>query len=97
MARPSSQPFGTVATRDTFGLASPQINHKITMDDVMRAKYRMIKADEAALSQRFPRFYDITGNEGERMAQVGNAVPTNVAQMIGQRIAVALNRTAAHV
>lgn len=97
VARPASQPFGTMATRDTFGLASPNPSRTITMDDVMRAKYRMIKSHEAALSQRFPRFYNITGNDGEQMAQVGNAVPTNVAQMIGQRIAVALNRTSAHV
>lgn len=98
VAKPAaSTPFPTMTTNDRCALATPELSYEITMDDVMQARYRMVKAEEAARAQRFPRFYVITGNDGERMAQAGNAVATNVAQMVGERVAEALNRTAAHV
>lgn len=98
VAKPAaSTPFPTMATRDTCGLATPGDYAEVTMEDVMRARYRMISSEEAKRAQRFPRFYEITGNQGEQMAQAGNAVCTSVAQMIGERCAVSLNRTTAHV
>jgi len=102
----ATTPLATVSTArhnalvvpvERRGLDTPGLSYKITMEDVMRARYRMINAAEAARAQRFPRFYEITGNAGEQMAQAGNAVATNVAQMIGERVAEVLNRTAAHV
>lgn len=90
-------PFDTVTTKDRFALACPADVGDVTMDDVMRASYRLTRPEESARAQRFPRVYEIVGNDTEIRLQVGNAVASNVAQMIGQRCAAVLNRTAAHV
>jgi DNA (cytosine-5)-methyltransferase 1 len=91
-ATPTSQPFPTTTVRDRFGLARGGDGASL---DVMQAMYRMVQWYEQARAQRFPASYLITGNNGERTAQAGNAVACNVAQWLGERCAIALNRTAA--
>lgn len=61
----------------------------------MQCFYRMVSDREQARAQRFPKSYLITGNQGERTAQAGNAVTASVACWLGQRCADTLNRTAA--
>lgn len=79
----------TVTTKDRFGLVQGA-----TLN-VLDCYYRMIQWYEQSRAQGFPSCYLITGNNGERTAQAGNAVPRNVAQWLGECIADALNKTAA--
>ncbi len=65
------------------------------ISDVKLCRYRMIQWHEQARAQRFPGSYLLTGNNGERTAQAGNAVSVNVAMWIGEAIADAMNQTAA--
>lgn len=46
-------------------------------------------------AQTFPDDYEITGNQREQAAQIGNAVPCVLAYGVGERIADALDGTAA--
>lgn len=87
-------PLPTLTTKDRCGLAT-SADAVAPLEDVMNAHYRMVNKKEASKAQRFPISYEITGNDGEVGAQIGNAVCTSVAQMLGERVAAALNRTAA--
>ncbi len=91
VASPTRHPFPTMTTRDTCGLAVDSVGEL----DVMACHYRMVQWYEQARAQRFPTSYRITGNNGERTAQAGNAVSSNVAQWIGEQCAEVLNRTVA--
>jgi DNA (cytosine-5)-methyltransferase 1 len=55
----------------------------------------MVQPREQLHAQRFPAEYVVHGTKGEQTMQAGNAVPCNVAQWIGQRVAASLNRTTA--
>lgn len=57
--------------------------------------FRMLSPREAANGQRFPRNYVLTGTLGEQQLGAGNAVPVNVSQMIGQRVAQGLDSRSA--
>jgi DNA (cytosine-5)-methyltransferase 1 len=89
-ARPASAPIDTVSTRDRFALATAD-RPAVSVED---CRYRMVKPRESLRSQRFPDTYRVTGNLGEQTMQAGNAVSANVAQIIGERLAAALNGTA---
>ena len=54
----------------------------------------MLKPREHLRAQRFPNAYVVLGNQGEQTMQAGNAVSSNVAQWIGERIAAALDGAA---
>lgn len=77
------EPFPTFTTKDRFALARGG-DGGYTIDDVT---YRMVRWDEAARSQVLPieDGYVLTGTDGERMAQAGNAVSSNAAQWLGER------------
>jgi DNA (cytosine-5)-methyltransferase 1 len=92
--RADTHSMPTMTTVDRAGLASG-FDDEAVMADVMKARYRTLWWYEQALAQRFPASYVWTGNAGERTAGAGNAVASNVACWLGQRIAAALNRTAA--
>lgn len=81
-----SGPLSTVATHDQHGLL--RTPEPIAIEDCY---FRMLKPREAANAQRFPRAYQIHGNKGEQQMQAGNAVPVNVAQMLGARMAQAIS------
>lgn len=91
VARHTRHAMPTQTTKDRTGLALPDLTAPL---DVQLARYRMIQWHEQARAQRFPVFYTITGNQGEKTAQAGNAVSANVAQHLGERVAAALNKTA---
>lgn len=78
-----AQPLPTVSTIESAGLLTATI-------DVEDCHYRMLKPREHARAQRFADDYVITGNIGEQTLQVGNAVPCNAAQWIGQRLMAVL-------
>jgi DNA (cytosine-5)-methyltransferase 1 len=87
-AKTTGEPLHTVATRESAGLCSVEV-------DVAECRFRMLKPREHLAAQRFPRDYIVLGNAGEQTMQAGNAVSSNVAQWLGERIVDALNRSAA--
>jgi DNA (cytosine-5)-methyltransferase 1 len=62
---PISKPVPAVTTRDRFALITPEN---------CRIGFRMLKPHELAAAQSFPRDYRFTGNRGEIVKQIGNAV-----------------------
>ncbi|MEV5142896.1 DNA cytosine methyltransferase [Streptomyces sp. NPDC052727] len=88
-AKSAGQPLHTLGTKDSAALLGPA-------PELEDCHYRMIQPREQLLAQRFPADYIVHGNKGEQTMQAGNAVSCNVAQWIGDRVADALARTAAH-
>lgn len=82
-AKTTAEPLLTLGTRDSAGLCSVEI-------DPMDCHYRMLKPREHLRGQRFRDDYEVKGNLGEQTMQAGNAVPCNVAQWIGTKIAEVL-------
>jgi len=81
-------PLSTMATHEQHGVAT------ITDEDVMDARFRMLKPREAANAQRFPGDYVIHGNSSQMQMQAGNAVAVNVAHWIGAQVAKVLDQAA---
>lgn len=82
-AKSTDEPLLTLGTRDSAGLCSIDV-------DVEDCNYRMLKPREHLRGQRFRDDYEVRGNQGEQTMQAGNAVPCNVAQWIGSRLAEVL-------
>lgn len=76
-------PLSTVATREQHGLTHLGVD----VDDCL---FRMLSPREHLRAQRFPDVYIVTGNKGEQTMQAGNAVAANVAQWLGERVAISL-------
>lgn len=87
VASSTDEPFPTVTTRDRFGLARGGDGAAVRIEDCF---YRMVTWEESARSQTLPvdRGYVILGNDGQKAAQVGNAVSSNAAQWFGQQTAL---------
>lgn len=64
LARPVSQPLGTVTTRDRFALVIP---------DGMDIRFRMLQPHELSAAMGFPVGYQFAGNKGDIVRQIGNA------------------------
>jgi DNA (cytosine-5)-methyltransferase 1 len=81
--QPVSEPLATVTTKDRFGLCQPQIevNGEKYLVDIL---FRMLKPEELARAQGFPRGYKFTGNTSEVVKQIGNAVPKNLAKALAK-------------
>jgi DNA (cytosine-5)-methyltransferase 1 len=82
-AKTTSEPLLTLGTRDSAGLCSVEAA-------AMDCYYRMLTPREHLRGQRFRDDYEVMGNLGEQTMQAGNAVPCNVAQWIGSKLAEAL-------
>ena len=72
-SHPVSEPLATVSTRDRFALITPEN---------CRIGFRMLKPHELALAQSFPSDYKFTGNRGEIVKQIGNAVCPKIAEAL---------------
>lgn len=57
---------------------------------------RYFSVREAARIQTFPDDFDFSGAWSENMRQLGNAVPVQLASVIGKSVALALNKTTQH-
>jgi DNA (cytosine-5)-methyltransferase 1 len=84
MAKTTAEPLHTLATKESAALVQPAV-------DIEDCRYRMLKPREHLRGQRFPNSYVVLGNVGEQTMQAGNAVSSNVAQWLGQRVAVVLD------
>ena len=82
-AKSAGEPLLTLGTRDSAGLCSVEAA-------AMDCHYRMLTPREHLRGQRFRDDYEVKGNLGEQTMQAGNAVPCNVAQWIGSKLAEAL-------
>lgn len=71
------QPIDTITTKDRFGLVQPTINGR-TLD----IRFRMLQPHELAAAMSFPPGYVFTGNKGETIKQIGNAVVCAVAEAL---------------
>lgn len=70
---PVSRPLGTVTTKERFALLEP---HQVGIG------FRMLQPHELAAAQSFPADYIFTGNKGEVVRQIGNAVPPKLAEAL---------------
>lgn len=73
----TNHPLDTVTTKDRFGLVEPEIG-QYGLD----IRYRMLQPHELAAAQGFPKDYKFTGNKGEQVKQIGNAVPGKTAKAL---------------
>jgi DNA (cytosine-5)-methyltransferase 1 len=73
VCRPISEPIPVIPTKDRFALITPEN---------ARIGFRMLKSHELAAAQSFPRDYIFTGNRGEVIKQIGNAVCPKMAEAL---------------
>lgn len=78
---PVTEPVPTVTTRDRFALVLPTVNGK-SLD----IKLRMLKPHELARAMSFGDDYQFAGNQGERVKQIGNAIPCRLGQALIETI-----------
>lgn len=70
------EPLDTVTTDDRFALIEPRTGRVVAELDIL---FRMLQPHELAAAQGFPADYQFTGTREERVRQIGNAVPVNLA------------------
>lgn len=73
VCKPVSKPIPPVTTKDRFALITPEN---------VRIGFRMLKPHELAAAQSFPRDYIFTGNRGDIVKQIGNAVCPKIAEAL---------------
>ena len=78
VCHPVSDPVPVIPTKDRFALITPE---KISEKNV-RIGFRMLKPHELAAAQSFPKNYKFTGNRGEVVKQIGNAVCPKIAEAL---------------
>jgi DNA (cytosine-5)-methyltransferase 1 len=81
----SAEPLDTVATRQAHGLLDGELD--VDLEDF---RFRMLNWREHATAQRFPVGYEFTGNKSENSMMAGNAVSSNVAHYLGEKVVEAL-------
>ncbi len=72
-------PLDTVTAKDRFGLTQPiiaRVHGETYLVDIL---YRMLLPKELAAAMSFPTDYIFTGNQGEQVRQIGNAVPVRLS------------------
>ncbi|KJY32137.1 DNA cytosine methyltransferase [Streptomyces sp. NRRL S-495] len=79
VARPVGEPVGTLTTRDRYGLAS---GGEVVGTDVDEVLFRMLEPHEIGAAMTFARDYVVIGNKREKVRQFGNAVTSNVAELL---------------
>jgi DNA (cytosine-5)-methyltransferase 1 len=73
LARPVSQPVGTITTRDRFALVIP---------DGMDVRFRMLQPHELAAAMGFPSGYEFVGTKSDTIRMIGNAWSCRVAEAL---------------
>lgn len=69
------EPLATITTKDRFGLVEPCTDGEAIYD----IKFRMLQPHELAAAMSFDKDYQFTGNKGDQIKQIGNAVPVRTA------------------
>lgn len=71
------EPLDTIASRDKYGIVIPELNG-LRLD----IRFRMLQPHELARAMSFPADYQFTGNREQKVKQIGNAVPVNLAKAL---------------
>jgi DNA (cytosine-5)-methyltransferase 1 len=71
------RPLDTVTARDRFALVQPVVDGY-----VLDIRFRMLQPHELAGAMSFPKSYVFTGNKGDQIRQIGNAVDCAMAQAL---------------
>ena len=79
-----NRPVPTLTAKDRFGLVVPVVNG-VALD----IRFRMLHPRELSAAMGFPADYKFTGNRGERVRQIGNAVPVNLSRELARALLVA--------
>lgn len=82
--RTTAEPLSTVACGEHHSLVRPAL----TVDD---CTLRMLNPHEKAQAQRFRKGYILRGTKKQQNAQVGNAVASNCAQWVAERLLTVLS------
>jgi DNA (cytosine-5)-methyltransferase 1 len=69
-------PLDTITTKDRFMLVEPKTGKPVAELDIL---FRMLQPHELAGAQGFPSDYQFCGTREDRVKQIGNAVPVNLA------------------
>lgn len=80
-AQSLENPCDTISTRERFGLVRPILiirGEHYELD----IRFRMLGYKELALAQGFRRGYKFTGNNTQKVKQIGNAVPRRLARAL---------------
>lgn len=72
-ARSIDRPIGTITTKDRYAVVDGD-------------RMRMVSIDEAKAAMSFPETYFLSGNRGEQMKQLGNAVPPVLARGVIEQL-----------
>jgi DNA (cytosine-5)-methyltransferase 1 len=84
IARPVTEPVGTLPATERYGLAAPAI-------DISDVLFRMLEPAEIAAAMAFHATYQVTGSKRERVRQLGNAVTPPVAEILISALAEAIS------
>lgn len=76
-AKSVDDPLETVSTRDRFALVQPVINGY-----ALDIRFRMLQPHELSAAMSFPQSYVFTGNKGDQIRQIGNAVDCRMAEAL---------------
>jgi DNA (cytosine-5)-methyltransferase 1 len=68
-------PLHTITTRDRFALVEPCTDGEAVYD----IRFRMLQPHELSAAMSFDRDYQFSGNKGDKIKQIGNAVPVRTA------------------
>lgn len=75
------KPLNTQPASDRFALVVPDlVQHGLRL--ALDVKYRMLKPVELKQAQGFGEDFELKGSKTERTAQIGNAVPVNMAKAV---------------
>ncbi|MEN6623620.1 MAG: DNA cytosine methyltransferase [Smithella sp.] len=77
-----NEPLDTITTRDRFGLVEPCTDGE-TVYDIC---FRMLQPHELAAAMSFDKDYQFTGNKGDQIKQIGNAVPVRTATALCRQL-----------
>lgn len=71
------EPLDTVTAKDRFGLVQPVVDG-LALD----IRFRMLQPHELAGAMSFPKSYVFTGNKGDQIRQIGNAVDCSMSRAL---------------
>jgi DNA (cytosine-5)-methyltransferase 1 len=74
---PVSEPLPTITTKDRFALVMPVVNGR-----ALDIRLRMLKPHELARAMSFGDDYQFCGTQGDKVKQIGNAIPCNLVQAL---------------
>lgn len=79
--KPLDEPLNTQLASERFSLVVPELVRN-GLNVALDVKYRMLKPVELKMAQGFDADFELKGTKSERTAQVGNAVPVNMARAV---------------